>query len=166
MSPGDAILLQNEINAMPEIIRAAAKAKLKIFLNPAPMGPEVKSYPLALVSCLVVNEIEGEELSGEKAPERSISKLRKLYPNTEIMLTLGSKGARLEGPEGSWQVDAVKAKAVDTTAAGDTFIGYYLAGLAEGLAKPEAMKLAVKAAALTVSRKGAAESIPFRGELV
>ncbi len=165
MSKGDALLLQNEINAMPETMRAASAAGLRIFFNPAPMGPEVKGYPLELVSCFILNEIEGAELSGGSGPDDVLAKLRERFPKSDVLLTLGSKGAVFSGAAGKFQVKAEKVKAVDTTAAGDTFIGYFLAALAEGQGPEAAMKLASRAAAITVTRKGAAESIPFRKEL-
>lgn len=165
MSKGDALLLQNEINALPEIMRAASAAGMKIFFNPAPMGPEVKGYPLELVSCFILNEIEGAELSGGGGPDDVLAKLRARFPDSDVLLTLGSKGAVFSGSAGEFSVKAEKVKAVDTTAAGDTFIGYFLAALSEGQGPESAMKLAAKAAAITVTRKGAAESIPFRKEL-
>ena len=165
MSKGDALLLQNEINAMPEIMQAAHEAGLKIFFNPAPMGQEVKGYPLELVSCFILNEIEGAELSGGNGTDDVLAKLRARYPEADVLLTLGSKGAVFSGKAGDFKVKAEKVKAVDTTAAGDTFIGYFLAALSEGQGPESALKLATKAAAITVTRKGAAESIPFRKEL-
>jgi len=170
LSKGDFILLQNEISSMPEIMRLASAAGLKIFFNPAPMGPEVKGYPLELVGCFVVNEIEGAELSGlaeSSSPEQVLASLKAKFPSADILLTLGSKGALFSaaGSKDDVMVAAEKVKAVDTTAAGDTFIGYFMACLAEGAAPEAAMRVASKAAAITVTRKGAADSIPFRKEL-
>lgn len=165
MSKGDFLLLQNETNAIPEIMRAGAAAGLRIVFNPAPMGPEVKGYPLELVSCFVVNEIEGAELSGGGDTGDVLARLSARFPNAEILLTLGSKGSILACQLGVFEVAAEKVEAIDTTAAGDTFIGYFLAGRAEGLGPEASLRLATKAAAKAVTRKGAAESIPFRREL-
>ncbi len=168
LSKGDFILLQNEINSIPEIMRAASEAGLKIFFNPAPMSAEVKGYPLDLVGCFVVNEIEGAELSDcdSQSHEEVLAALKAKFPKADILLTLGSKGALFAGAgaSGSVMVQAEKVKAVDTTAAGDTFIGYFMAALSEGSGPEAAMRLASKAAAITVTRKGAADSIPFRKE--
>ena len=91
--------------------------------------------------------------------------LMKLYPNTEIILTLGAKGAMCGSKEGVFSSAAVKSTVVDTTAAGDTFTGYYLTLRAEGASIQQAMDTANLAASVTVSRKGASDSIPWRSEL-
>ncbi len=163
---GDFILLQNEINSMPEIISAAAKARLRIFFNPAPMGKEVEAYPLDLVDCLILNEVEGAGLAGGGSnPEDVLKRLEKRFPKAAILLTLGSKGAVYSDNDGVIKIPAEKVKAVDTTAAGDTFIGYFLAGLAAGDMPEKSLKTASKAAAICVTRKGAADSIPWRKEI-
>lgn len=165
-SRGDFLLLQNEINATPEIMRAAAEAGLKIFFNPAPMGKEVETYPLDLVDCLILNEIEGAGLAGGASnPEEVLARLKKRFPKAATLLTLGSKGAVYSDKDGAMEVPAEKVKAVDTTAAGDTFIGYFLAGLAAGDTPEKSLKTACKAAAICVTRKGAADSIPWRKEI-
>jgi len=172
--PGDILLLQNEINMMPELIEAAHKAKLRIVLNPAPMEPEVKNYPLEYLSWLVVNEIEGRELAeidideqgvGE-TEERVISELHRRYPKTVIVMTLGKRGAIRVDDDGlirSFFPDV--GPIVDTTGAGDSFIGYLLAGEIFGLSGVEGLRRACAAGALSVTRKGAAISMPRRTEV-
>ena len=86
--------------------------------------------------------------------------LARRFPPMEIVLTLGARGAIVRTPEGEMGMPAVKVKAVDTTAAGDTFIGYYLAGRCEGLAPKFCLRSACAAAALCVTRRGAMDSIP------
>lgn len=163
--PGDMLLLQNEINDIPYIMEKAHKLGMKICFNPAPFTPEVPSYPLELTDLLVVNETEGRELSGKEDEDDILTALLQKYKNTAVALTLGAKGVRYKSSEIDKKVEGVKAKVVDTTAAGDTFIGYFLAGLVEGTNIEESLHLACKAAAVTVSRPGAGDAIPYRNEL-
>ena len=162
---GDYLLLQNEITAIPEIMQRAAALGLKIVFNPAPMQPEVLKYPLKSVDTFILNEIEAAELTGELDEDKIPGALCALYPAATIVLTLGDRGARYyHGPE-RLHAPAHKVNVVDTTAAGDTFIGYYLAAVAGGKKPDAAMKLACKAAAICVTRPGAADSIPKRSEV-
>jgi len=138
MSPGDFLLLQNEISAMPEIIRKADEKGMRIFLNPAPMNESVFTLPLELVDTFIVNEIEAAGLagvSGEKTPEEILTALQTKYPAANILMTLGAAGAMYADSRGTLplSVPAEKVeKVMDTTAAGDTFIGYFLAETARG----------------------------------
>lgn len=159
VDPGDILLLQNEINGLDLIIRRAAKKGLRILFNPAPMEAAVKELPLELLDTLIVNEGEGKALAGD------MNALRAAYPDQKILLTQGSRGATLwNGSELLFQ-PAFPVKAVDTTAAGDCFLGYYAAALAEGLPYARALKLATAASALAVQKQGAAPSIPLRSEV-
>ena len=164
-SKGDYLLLQNEISSTPAIMKIAAERGLKIFFNPAPMTPAVLKYPLRLVDCFILNEVEGRDISGEKDPRKIISLMTKRFPKASIVLTLGSKGALFCEKGRVEKAEAVKVKAVDTTAAGDTFIGFFMVWLAEGKSGAEALNTACKAAAICVTRHGAADSIPRRSEL-
>lgn len=156
---GDILLLQNEINGLDTIIRKAAAKGLRILFNPAPMEASVKDLPLALLDTLIVNEGEGRALAGD------MDALKAAYPNQRILLTQGSRGASLwTGSEFLFQ-PAFPVKAVDTTAAGDCFLGYYAAALAEGLPYAKALQLATAASALAVQKQGAAPSIPLRSEV-
>ena len=156
---GDILLLQNEINGLDGIIRRAAEKGLRILFNPAPMEASVKDLPLQLLETLIVNEGEGQALGGD------MDALRAAYPRQRILLTQGSRGACLwTGSECLFQ-PAFPVKAVDTTAAGDCFLGYYAAALAESLPYAEALRLAAAASALAVQRQGAAPSIPLRREV-
>ena len=159
VGPGDILLLQNEINGLDHIIRRAAQKGLRILFNPAPMEEAVKDLPLELLDTLIVNEGEGKALAGD------MDALKAAYPNQKILLTQGSRGASLwTGSEVLFQ-PAFPVEAVDTTAAGDCFLGYYAAALAEGLPYAAALRLAAAASALSVQRQGAAPSIPLRGEV-
>jgi ribokinase len=162
---GDILLLQNEINAIPEIMTLAHQAGMKIWFNPAPFSPDILRYPLSLVDLFIVNEIEAADLSGAKAGKPALSALARQFPAAQILMTLGSKGAMLKSGTRKWTVPAPQVKAVDTTAAGDTFIGYFAASLIQGLSPEACLTFACKAAALSVTRKGAADSIPNQREV-
>ena len=143
---GDILLLQNEINGLGSIIRRAAEKGLRILFNPAPMEAAVKDLPLELLDTLIVNEGEGKALAGD------MDALIAAYPHQKILLTQGSRGATLwNGSELLFQ-PAFPVKAVDTTAAGDCFLGYYAAALAEGLSYAHALRLAAAASALAVQK--------------
>jgi ribokinase len=163
---GDILLQQNEINEVPYIIKVGHKHGMKICLNPAPFSKEVLDYPLHLVDILIVNEIEGKGLSGENTPDKIVSVLSRKFPKAEIILTLGSKGVMYKSMREEVTVPAVKVKSVDTTAAGDTFIGYYLASWLENKPVKQSLEIACKAAAICVSRKGAQDSIPYIEEVL
>ncbi len=167
-APGAWLVLQNEINDIPYLIEAAARRGLPVAINPAPCGPEVLDYPLERVSLLFVNEIEGAQLTGlpvDADHDQVAAALSRRWPSLEIVLTLGKDGALyLRGDERCF-TPSVPVKAVDTTSAGDTFCGYFLASRLRGAAVAEAMALAARAASVTVSRSGAAESIPALQEL-
>lgn len=157
---GDILLLQNEINLVDELIERAFRKKMKIVLNPSPFEEKLLDYGLERVDTFLINETEGRQMSGEKTPEKILERLRQTYPQSEIVLTLGEKGVCLGGREETVSVPAFCVKAVDTTAAGDTFTGYYLAGVLHGCGKKESLRRACAASALAVMKKGAADSIP------
>ena len=162
----DIVLLQNELNATQVIIDQAHAQGLSIAFNPAPMTAEVRKLPLEKISYLIVNEIEGAELAGQGNPSQILAELTKMLPNTEVVLTLGEQGLLYGHGSHVIQIPAEKVSAVDTTAAGDTFIGYFLAEISRGSDVELALRLANKAAAICVTRKGAAESIPLRAEVI
>ena len=167
--PDDWVLLQNEVNLVPEIIRRAHEKGLRVVFNPSPMPENLDALPLACVSLFMVNEIEAAQLAGTDANadfEDTLTALRAKYPNASVAMTVGADGVLYDGEEGQFQLPAFKVKAVDTTAAGDTFTGYYLAGQLKGFCAKESMQMAAKAASITVSRKGAALSIPKIDEIL
>jgi len=164
-NPGDYILLQNEISSMEEILRQATEANLNIVFNPAPMDPEVLRYPLAGVKYFIMNEIEGEGFTGEQKSERILSSLLTTFPKAGIILTLGENGAYYADSERKTFVPSEKVTVQDTTGAGDTFVGYFVAGLVAGRPVEECLRRASQAGAICVSRSGAADSIPKKEEL-
>lgn len=157
---GDLVLLQNEINLLSYIVQSAHRRGLKIALNPAPFNDKVKEIDFSLIDYLVVNEIEGGELATEDDPSKVIEVLKFMYPHTHILLTLGSKGCVYAQGEILINQEAYQVEAVDTTAAGDTFIGYFIAGLVQKLEIKECLELAARASSITVTRKGSSSSIP------
>ena len=160
----DYLLLQNEVNAVDKILE---KAKgLTVVFNPAPMSDEVKNYSLECVDIFILNEVEGEALTGQNEPESILAAMRELYPKSCTVLTLGKEGVVYADSEKRIKVPALQVEAVDTTGAGDTFIGYFLAELSRGSAIEKCLEMGVKASALCVTRPGAADSIPGLEEVV
>ncbi len=168
-SAGEWVTLQNEINLTPLAMKAAKKHGLKVCFNPSPMTDAIAQYPLDCVDLLVVNEFEATTLAAlpdGSAPEDAAKAIYARYCTPMICITLGSKGAMLFHNGGdAIRQDAFKVKAVDTTGAGDTFTGYLLAGISQGLELAAALERAVRAASISVSRNGAIPSIPFAAEV-
>ena len=162
---GDYLLLQNEVNLLPYIIEKGYKKGMKIVLNPSPFDEKLAACDLKKISLFLLNEVEGEQLTGGTEPEEILSELKKKFPNAEIVLTLGKDGATYCGNGVEYHQPAFEVQAVDTTAAGDTFTGYFLAGILEGMPIEEVMRRSAKAASITVTRAGAVPSIPFREEV-
>jgi ribokinase len=163
---GDFLVLQNEISSAAEIIGRAKKRGLAIFLNPAPMDKTVLEYPLELVDYFVINRIEGRELTGETEPRAMVEAMRKRFPQSATLLTLGENGVIYADPRTSLTVPAEKVTPVDTTAAGDTFIGFFIAQKIKGANVETCLRIAARAAAVCVTRRGAADSIPRMEDVV
>ena len=157
---GDILVLQNEINNIKEIIDGAHHKKMKIVFNPAPFNNEILSYDLNKISTLILNQTEGEALSKEKKPINILRVLKSKFNNTEIILTLGEKGSLYSFKDELLKIKAHKVDTVDTTGAGDTFIGYYVAGIASKMNKKDNLKRASKAATIATTKLGGAGSIP------
>ena len=157
---GDYILLQNEINSVNEIIEKAHKKGLRIFFNPAPYSISVNNYSIEKVNTLIYNETEGQRLSGEKDYKEIIKTLSNKYPNTRQILTLGKKGSIYSFDKNTIKVKAESVKTIDSTAAGDTYIGYYVSSLSKKISVEESMKIASKAASIATTIVGGANSIP------
>ena len=164
---GDLLLLQNEVNDVPGLIEAGAAAGLQVCLSPAPFTPDVARWPLDRLSLLVVNETEAAGLVGQGEAQDMLRQLqgRLRSDDAEVVMTLGAGGALYAQGREVVHQPAIAATAVDTTAAGDTFIGYFLAARARGEPAEAALELACRAAAVCVSRPGAMDSIPEAGEL-
>ncbi len=162
---GDWVLLQNEINELHTIITKCKEKEMKICFNPAPFDESVKSLPLHLLDVLVLNEVEAEGLTQTKDPYTSLEILSSTYKSCQIIITLGKYGVmHKEGTSpittcGIWDVPVV-----DTTAAGDCFIGTYIARISLGDSVEDALKKASAASSVTVMREGAIPSIPSPSE--
>ena len=169
--PGDWLLLQNECNALADAFAIAQEKQLKIAFNPAPMNELAASLPLEHCQVLIVNEVEALQLANfgdvngcsySEANADCQTELQKRYPGCQIVLTLGGKGAMLLHNGKCEKVDAAPVDAVDSTGAGDTFVGYFLAGLVNELAPEQALERACVAGALAVTVAGATRGIPSR----
>lgn len=164
-APGDWIVLQNEINCMNEILVMARAAGLKIAINPAPMNEDISPEALALADWIILNETEAMELTGEKEPSAQLKALSERFPAGSFLLTLGVRGAICQKDGRIYTCGACKVEAVDTTAAGDTFAGFFLAELIGGKTPDEALETASRASALAVMKQGAAKSVPSMEEV-
>ena len=216
---GDYLLVQNEVNQMPYLLRQARGRGLRIALNPSPMDGKIWELPLELVDYFILNEIEAGQIlrtgqspvlqdpadakgaEGESqrigikstqqktrdaekneeegkalgtdfvvGPQESGEKMAELlhrkYPSAAIVLTLGEHGSVYLNQENRIRQNIYNVKAADTTAAGDTFTGYFLGTILNGGTAQEAMDRAAKASAIAVTRKGASPSIPTLEEVL
>lgn len=167
-SAGDYLLIQNEISSEKYLIQKAHDAGMKIVFNAAPMNDDVFQYPLDLIDLFFVNEIEGQMLCGSKSAAYAdiFAALQTRFPHQQIVMTCGSHGSYwIHGREVLHQ-EAIPAVAVDTTAAGDTFTGFYIAVISKGMPPQQALLVASKASSIAVSRQGAASSIPTMNEVL
>ena len=163
---GDFLVLQNEINEIGYIMEKAHEKGMKIVLNPSPMDEKIGTYPLEYVDYFLLNEIEAGDICKENGSgEELIRKLSQKFPGAKIVLTLGGDGSMYKDGDEILTQPIYKVPVVDTTAAGDTFTGFFIGGLMRGEKPEEALEHAAKAAAIAVSRAGAAPSIPDRSEL-
>lgn len=164
-SPGDMIVLQNEINCMNELMTLAHIAGLRIAINPAPMNSNISPESLALADWIILNETEAEELTGVAEPNLQLTALSCRFPESCFLLTLGKRGAICQSREETHFIGSCRVNAVDTTAAGDTFAGFFLAALARNENIEDALLSATRASALAVMKQGAAQSIPSLEEV-
>ena len=167
---GDYLVLQNEINDLGYIVEKAHEKGMIIVLNPSPMNEKILALPLDVINYFILNEVEaaqilGKEDKGEESWEQIADDLLKKFPQATIVLTMGSEGSVFKNQKETVCQSIYKVQAVDTTAAGDTFSGYFIGGILGGLSAKEAMDQASKASAIAVTRKGAAPSIPLLAEV-
>lgn len=164
---GDVLLVQNEISSMAYLIEKAHEKGMVIAFNTAPMNEKVFTYPLDLVDIFIVNEIEGAGLAGLQSNDNDeiIEGLKEKYPDKKIVLTLGENGSCYIEGERVVHQDIYKVEAIDTTAAGDTFTGFFLASYLKDKDVVKALDLAARASSITVQGKGAAQSIPDISQL-
>ncbi len=167
-SAGDYLILQNEINQMPYIMEQAHAKGIVIVLNPSPMNEKILALPLKYVNIFMLNEVEAGQIlncGSEVRHAQLAEKLQEQFNGATVVLTLGGEGSICIHENSMFTQNAFKVSVADTTAAGDTFTGFFIGGLLSGKPVPEAMKEASAAAAIACSRPGAAPSIPTPGEV-
>ena len=164
---GDYLVLQNEINLVDYVMVRAHEKGMHVVLNPSPMDESILKLPLETVSFIFVNEIEASQLTGVSQDDADAlsEALAARLPHAHVILTLGTNGSRYIYGDERVSQEVFPVQAVDTTAAGDTFSGFFLAGFIEGKTPQEALRLASCASAISVTRQGAAPSIPTREEV-
>ena len=163
---GDIVLLQNEISNVDYIVEKAYQKHMCIILNPSPVDDEILRIDFNKLTYIILNEVEAQRISGCDIPEESLNRIKIRYPNLKIMLTLGSKGCIYTDNKCDLYQPAFEVNVADTTAAGDTFTGYFVAELSKGTEYSEILKIASAASAIAVSRNGAAPSIPDKCEVL
>ena len=166
----DYLLIQNEINELSYIVEKAKEEGMKIILNPSPINEKIMKLPLDQIDYFILNEIEAMQILEMDKPEEIDGKyiaslLHERFKDATIVLTLGSEGSVCISDDEYVEQSIYKVKAIDTTAAGDTYTGYFIAGILNGKTIKESMDIASKASAIAVTRQGAAPSIPVLEEV-
>ena len=142
---------------------AAKKRGCVTILNPAPYQP-LSQELLEVTDWIIPNETEFKELHGQAPTSDDV--LKSFRPGKNSIVTLGSEGAVLITADGNLsRVGAPKVNAVDTTGAGDAFVGVFAFALASGKNPEDAMKLGIRVASMSVTRKGAQSSYPSQAEI-
>ena len=164
---GDYLILQNEINGLDSILRMGKEHSMITVLNPSPVDETLTGELLDMADWLILNEVEAAALTKTTSDDEDtlVQSLREHFPQNSFVLTLGSRGSCAWNKRRRYHQDAFPVAAVDTTAAGDTFTGYFVAGLELGFDLPRCLEIASRAAAIAVSRHGAAPSIPWMSEV-
>ncbi len=163
---GDLVLLQNEITNVEYIIKQANKRGMIIAMNPSPIDQTLVSMKaLHYVDWFILNEVEGNALTGKKLGEEICDAMLEKYPEAHIVLTLGKLGAMYYDKTHFAKHGIYEVPVVDTTAAGDTFTGYFLSAVSENRTVEECLEFASKASSLAVTKAGASDSIPMRKEV-
>lgn len=165
-SSGDVLLLQNEINNVNYIIQKAYQKQMCIIFNPSPINKKILEIDFNMLSYIILNEIEAKEISGCAESAESLKYFKKQYPSLKVMLTLGKKGCIYSDENCELHQSAFNVNVVDTTAAGDSFTGYFVAEISRGTDYAEILKISSAASAIAISRNGAAPSIPDRNEVM
>lgn len=163
---GDILLLQNETSAMGAMLQAAHKRGMRIALNPSPATEALLKLPLELVEWFILNEVEGEQITGKTDPAAITQTLLDRYPGCRVVLTLGKRGVVYRDAAQSCTHRIYDVPVVDTTAAGDTFTGFFLAGAAAGEPVEKLLENASRASSIAITKPGAAQSIPTMDEVL
>ena len=165
LNNNDIVVLQNEIpNETNEyVINQCHKLHKVVVYNPSPYR-KIKEELLSKIDYFIINEVELAQYSNEDDLEKGINKIMSLGVNN-LIVTLGKQGSILINSRERIKVNATKVEAVDTVAAGDTYVGYFVSSLISGYSLKESMEKASYASALTVTKKGSIISIPFGKEV-
>lgn len=168
-SSGDYLILQNEINQLPYIMERARERGMIIVLNPSPMDEKILELPLEYVNIFLLNEVEAVQIlncGGAVGYIQLAEKLMERFSGSTVVLTLGGAGSVCLDSGNCLSQPAYTVEVADTTAAGDTFTGYFLAGISEGMSIPDTLRMSAKASSIAVTRPGAVPSIPLRQEVM
>ncbi len=163
---GDLLLLQNEINLLPYIVEKAHKKGMTIALNPSPFNEKLLEADLSKIDIFILNEVEGKQITGFSDVNEILKHMVIKFPEAQIVLTLGEKGSIYKYKDTIINQPSFKVNVVDTTAAGDTFTGYFLAGLIEKINVNEVLNISAKASSIAVTKHGAIPSIPSKEEVI
>ena len=163
--PSDWVLTQNETSSIDQVLRQAKEKQLKVAFNPAPMSESVKSLPLECIDLLIVNETEAAALTEKDSLDDIVAVFKEQWSECEVIITLGKAGVMMLKNNDCIKVDAFLVDAVDTTAAGDTLIGYFLSAYSNHADAKRALIRGCAASAIAVTREGAAQSIPTQKEV-
>lgn len=173
-APDDIVLVQNEVNLVVDIMRKAKEKGLRVVFNPAPFSEAVLHYPLDSVDALILNETEAAEMAQKNNTTELelIAELKKRLPHCLIILTTGKKGLiYTDTGIDCRSMPAYKMQAVDTTGAGDTFVGFALRAITDYWQNGNRAQFetllddAILAAGLSVTKAGAVDSIPTLAEV-
>jgi len=164
---GDYAVFQNEITNVDYAMKCCKEKGLKVVFNPSPMTKELAASDIyQYVDELFINEVEGKQMTGTEDPEEICKEMKRLWPQCRTILTLGSDGAVTYMDGAFIYQNAFPCEAVDTTGAGDTFSGFFIALSADGKSVQEALELSCKSSSLSVRMMGAAASIPTLQEVL
>ncbi len=163
--PGDLLVLQNEISELPYLIDAGFRRGMRTVLNPSPFTPAMREIDYAKIWLVFVNEEEAAGLAEGRAPGAFVADMRKKYPETCWVVTLGKEGSLYFDASSLYRQAALPANVADTTCAGDTFTGFFTAALCAGADIPSALLRGAAASSITISRVGAAGVIPAKAEV-
>lgn len=165
-SAEDIIVLQNEINNLEYVMDKAHEIGMQIVFNCAPINDNVLTIDFSKISCVILNEVEMGAISGCDDFDGGIEALLKKNPDIKIMLTLGKNGCMYADKNVRIAHPIFETSVVDTTAAGDTFTGYFVSEMSKGREIADILKVASCASAIAVSRHGASVSIPTYDEVM
>lgn len=161
----DLVLLQNETSCVSYIAHRCRKLGIPLAFNPSPISEQLLAeFPFDAVRYLLVNETEAKAIAGTDIPEKAADILLKKYPQMCLVMTLGSRGVYYRDSQTCLTQPGFRVDAVDTTGAGDTFAGFFLGLRTRGKSCAQALRFACAAAAIAVTRRGAAPSIPNLSE--